>query len=368
MPSVATIGQASALPARRASASAEPSPTPSSAPSPRLPDRIAHAIARLLTSIKPWALELQSAERDLLAKIIGLADRREPGQPIAVGRQTLADRLGVSRPTVQRLLSRLEQLGWIERDQVKSRRWGFQTGTINLTTQAVSRLFDTETVAANDSEGADSAQAVSATNHAYQDSGIQCLHRQPRGSLSYPQKGSPGQSNEWSSKNGRPWTPRLPESLGGLVKDGISATGICKLMKEARQRGHRLDDIVQAAAEGIRKARNPFAYLRALIHQPRDWSVAMRRREEEVNQTKAESAVVKRRNEAYEWLKGVDGRMLAEMGSNRTVSVFGRVAILHQTNPDGTRTNLGAQPLTLEAIEVMRRRFEAGELCWGGLA
>jgi hypothetical protein len=51
---------------------------------------------------------------------------------------------------------------------------------------------------------------------------------------------------------------------------------ICRLMKDARISGHRLEDITSTCMDAVLKSRSPVAYLRKLIASPKDWAYISR--------------------------------------------------------------------------------------------
>ena len=349
-------------------------PPPAAERGKALPLRIAQAIARLLTSAQPWAMQLGSAERDLLAKIIGLADRRQPKTPISVSRHTLAERLGVSRPTIQRLLQRLQTLGWIERDQIKSRRWGFQRGTIALTDQALQTLFDdideTDHVPPEVKTRSDHTRNadVSAVNHALLDT-EQCIHRQPQGGfLDNPTLITPSQASQACAPSQRQdalaagrWTPSIPQPLHGLLQVGISPAGVCALMREATRLGQRLEHIWDCVQSSVAKARNPFAYLRSLIQQPRDWQALRQQRNEATQRQQQISAEQAQQSDRMRWLREMDGKRLLD-AQGRALIVMGSVIQVMRSDADGILRPAGVWPATAERIDTLRNGVASGEV------
>lgn len=341
----------------------------------RLPARIACAIARLMTSIAPWSLQLDSAERELLARLVGLADKHNPAQPIAVGRQTLAERLRCSRATVQRLLLRLEQLGWIERDQIKSRRLGFQVGTITLSQVAVERLFDEPDdrceaatqpapgqVQRHPASTTRHGDDVSGLRHALLETGIQCIHRQPRSGLvanpHVDKSASPPSPRQQSTKK---LMPRIPQALGFLLDVGISPTGLCALMRMAREQGQRLEDIGRAVLHGLRKAKNPFAYLRSLLTHPRDWT-ALAAHQQRREQAEHEAEQHRRRRANVDaWLASMEGRQVLDRANGRILQFVGRVALVF-VQQDGKHLPQGGLPISDSTAEALMRGLGTGAL------
>lgn len=352
-----------------------------------LPVRIAQAVAKLLTSTQGWAIDLGCAHRSLLARIVGLADRDQPGNQIYVRRTTLADWIGASLATVQRLLLGLQEAGWIERDQVKSRARGFQVGEIRLTPLAVDRLFVDAGPGPSPSHGSTPSRAKpyadsrrSSVTDALLDT-QQCLHRQPgEGSLNKksvattigPEGDAPETPSDMSSdmsrdassipsaaeaprQHKRVFLPRLPGSLQWLKDVGITPAGICSLMAKARDAGSRLEDVAAAAKNALSKARNPFAYLHALIAQPRDWKALAQRLSAKEVEEKEMSQAQQADADLIAWAREIDGSVLSRADRRTSYAIMGRVACITQ---DGAPK--GSFSLTLGVLKKMRADVDSG--------
>ena len=76
----------------------------------------------------------------LLQKITRCISTSDVAQSVRVSRNLLADILGVSVKTISRIKAELENAGWIERHQIKSRIYGMQVGDIWLTPWALQEL------------------------------------------------------------------------------------------------------------------------------------------------------------------------------------------------------------------------------------
>lgn len=354
-----------------------------------LPSRIAQAVGRLLTSTHDWALELCCAQRSLLARIVGLADKQDPARDIHVRRTTLASWIGVSVATIQRLLLSLEQAGWITRDQVKSRRRGFQVGEIRLTELAIHRLFapgaaahaersadrDARTARPASAQDAPVAQkpATPSSAHSPQSNPVflrqsalsdalldtqQCLHRQPDtgSSKNHIQEAS-------TAARRRAFHPNLPSGLHWLQSVGIKPSGICALMRRATDAGNRLEDVAKAAKKSLQQAKNPFAYLHALAVQSRDWSAAASKAVEQMENKRQADHQAEKEKQIWSWIHDLNGSSLVKTDGSRRYTLLGRVAMV----TEGGQPK-GAMPLTAQMAEKLKAQWEAGSLVFEGIS
>ena len=69
----------------------------------------------------------------------------------------------------------------------------------------------------------------------------------------------------------------------------MSRFGVFRLMREASQRGHRLETIVGQCRDAIRQAENAFAYVRSLIALDKDWSYVERAAAESTERERVQS-------------------------------------------------------------------------------
>lgn len=219
-----------------------------------LPALLQRALARLLRRTGEIA-KLSRTEREVLSEVIRCADRRDLLAPIFVRRTTLAERLSCSEPTVTRALSALVHKGWITRDQVKSRRRGFQVGSIELTPQALLWLEMPSPDPVRQPEAQNGALRESQMSHALLD----------------PKEQSKRQPADAAPSTSRPRPGEVPATLQWLVTIGLSKWAVFRLMRCARDAGALLEDVVTACRDQIARANNPFAYLTKLLGLDRDW-------------------------------------------------------------------------------------------------
>lgn len=289
-----------------------------------LPARIAQAVARITLGRHNDLARLDAQQRALLAHIVSCADKADFSRPITIARDTLAQRLGCSRATVQRLLASLVAAGLVMTRQVKSRRLGFQVGSITLTQRLVDIL------------SAGEPQRVSAVQHAYQE--------------------CPSKS---SSKSKPAGFFSIPASLQHLAKR-LSPAAICKLMALARRAGLRLQDVCAVAADGLAAAREPFAYLRKLIFSGRDFAYIAQQRQEERQQQQREEQRRQACEQQRSRLLQYEGRYLRDVRSNLLLLISGNAALVFEGNrPERTR---GAMPLNDANIERLLAGLSCGEV------
>jgi hypothetical protein len=218
-----------------------------------LPLTISRAITRAMTWRDGQFATLGLAERGMLVEVLRCVPRKQPEEGAFIRRDTLAVRLACSVATVTRILARLEELGWILRDQIKSRARGFQVGSIALTKAAAEWLglyLPLPTAQRH-------APVIDACS-----SPIQSLQRQ------LP---CPASSDDKSSQTQPGLLGRLPEALRWLAQK-VSPFGIFKLMGLARRRGVQLETVTTQCRDQIAAANNGYAYIRGLLAVDKDWS------------------------------------------------------------------------------------------------
>lgn len=78
----------------------------------------------------------------------------------------------------------------------------------------------------------------------------------------------------------------------------MTTVRVCWLMRQARLRGVRLEDLAEVCRQQIAAAQNAFAYIRALLESDRDWAWA--RRDRQAQQGAAAEAEARREGEGAE--------------------------------------------------------------------
>lgn len=224
-----------------------------------LPYPILAAIGRAMFVKAQGLRNLLLPERVMLAHVIRCLDKDRPTELAFVRRTTLADQLECSKATVTRQLARLEEAGWIVRDQVKSRIRGFQVGGIALTQAAADALFIRPSRDAQ-------AQRRAPVTHPCRTSVIE--EKQSSQRQLAP---TSGPVDKFDTKTrSKPRGVNLPITLRWLV-DHMSPFGVCKLMAIAREKKLRLEDVTNQCMDQIRAAKQPFGYVRNLLGREKEW-------------------------------------------------------------------------------------------------
>jgi hypothetical protein len=318
---------------------------PPEPPSPALPQPVGPmlerdlplSIQRACTRIQFWRAGpfegLGARDRAVLAEIVRCVDRRQPHQAVHVRRDTLAAREGCSVPTITRALARLVSLGWVKRDQVKSRVRGFQVGSVELTAEAIAWLGLLEPFEKAPSPPLCESPVIDASGS----SGIQCIHRQP------PVGGSSEKHPQQPVSKAKPG--EIPASLQWLVECNVSRNGVFLLMRLARQRGVLLETVATLCRQQIESARMPFAYLRDLLGRDKDWAwVAQSQVQaaaEQVDDRDREAA----RDAIAQRLGSLSGRWWLAPTKRQLLRVEGGVFMVYGLGDDGQCGPLiGAQP------------------------
>lgn len=200
--------------------------------------------------------DLPQRARAVLAALARTVDATKPYAAIFARRELLTGRAMQSMRTFYRSLDDLESAGLIERrPQSRYVEAGlFGRAYLHLTEKATLVLGLTEaTTASNkDAEPASLSRpsATLADGAIYKDL-----------SPASSQKRQPGQ---------------VPADLQRLRALGFLDFLIFKLMREAREHGKRLSDVVEVTWEHLKRASAPICYLRALLRNPIDFGHQLR--------------------------------------------------------------------------------------------
>ncbi|QCP55083.1 hypothetical protein FAZ95_38760 [Trinickia violacea] len=221
---------------------------------------------------------LPARARALFAALARTVDATRPYAAIYARRELLNDRSLLSRRTLYRALTDLEAAGLIHRAgqlRIASEGYEGQFGRtyLHLTEHAATLLgFITPreasaSVAEEDpnnvaDQGSEPAPRSFATPGATVALGANIRDLSP---ASY-QKRQPGQ---------------VPADLERLRTLGFSKFLIFGLMRDAREHGKRLSDVVEATWTHLKQANRPICYLRALLRSTVDFSYQLRARQAE---------------------------------------------------------------------------------------
>ncbi|CAH2813534.1 MAG: hypothetical protein CBCREVIR_3727 [Candidatus Burkholderia crenata] len=212
--------------------------------------------------------QLPQRARAMLAALARTVDASRPYAAIYARRELLTGRAMLSMRTLYRSLEDLEAAGMIER-RPQSRYVDaglFGRSYLHLTERAavLLGLVDpaTSKIAIPNANGTTPPSAAPTASFTppsatVADGGIHKDLDPP-----YSQKRQPRQ---------------VPADLQRLRALGFFDFLIFKLMREAREQGKRLSDVVEATWDHLKLAKAPINYLRALLRNPIDFSLPMRR-------------------------------------------------------------------------------------------
>ena len=226
----------------------------------------------------------------VLAEIVRCANAKDLSTSIRIRKEVMETNTGLSQRSIYRALDILEEGGWIARkEQIKSRRAGFQIGEISLTTEACAILSPVEEVNHKTSSSSMLEEGCSLSPSTNLADALTCfsnkeqfLQRQPAGSVFHHQK---------NISNPTQMSTRVPEDCQPLLSH-LTEPAIFKLMKIATSRNKRLGQIVTYAQPALEKARDPYALMLTLITQDIDyvWLAEQKRRNEEGRAAKQQQA------------------------------------------------------------------------------
>lgn len=252
----------------------------------------------------------------VLIRIVKKINLATLSAPICASRATLAKESGKSIETVGRALRWMEEKKFIQRHQ--KARPGFRgsespiipTKHLLMLLQIAGNPFTAKGMKAYDEAAGDKALPVTAD-----------------GSISVTPKQSFGKQHAKRAPFTKVEGKTLPTDLAELCNQGIKATGILALMREAKKAGKRLSDVVAATSKYLAalQGRELFAYLSALIRKDRDFAreISETRKTEEQQQKKTyleeKSAAMAGRK-----YQTPDGRMHIEVMGNCLLAVTER--------------------------------------------
>jgi hypothetical protein len=211
--------------------------------------------------------EIPPRARAVLSALARTVDAAKPFAAIFARRELLTGRALQSMRTFYRSLDDLESAGLIDR-RAQSRYVEaglFGRAYIHLTERAAGLLGLTEEL-----QTPFPAPAQSSVEHPSAKLADGGIYKDL--SPSVFQKRQPGQ---------------LPADLQRLRTLGLFDFLIFKLMREAREHGKRLSDVVDATWDYLKLAKAPINYLRALLRNPVDFALIVRRRHAELHAEQA---------------------------------------------------------------------------------
>ena len=242
----------------------------SSADPNALPGKIANALVLVYEGLKET--NLSESHRRVLACLIRFGvNLNDPSRSIFIKKSSIALKIGVNEATVYRGLSALETAGIIERDdQGRKGRAVKAIATIRLTASALVRFGffaaprqSTGDPLAQSQQDGDLAPVQDVNNAPKQSS----LKKQPT-------------REPFCKIDGK----TVPSDLAWLhAQNGLSLSGIFKLMVNAKKAGTKLSHVVAHCAQSLTalSGRELFAYLSSVIAQPIDFErIAHAKREQ----------------------------------------------------------------------------------------
>ena len=238
---------------------------------------------------------LPQRARALLAALARTVDAARPFADIFARRELLTGRAMVSMRTLYRSLGDLETAGLVERRaQARYVEAGlFGRSYLRLTPHAAALLGFVEPALAfpQIEAGTESGtEGAPSTERAAQSEGMQPPSPSFTGRSANLADGAIYKDlNPEAFQKRQPG--QVPADLQRLLSLGFSDFLIFKLMRQAREAGKRLSDVVEATWVNLKKANRPICYLGTLLRSPVDFSRQLHQR----NEARAENDARKQR-------------------------------------------------------------------------
>jgi hypothetical protein len=217
--------------------------------------------------------EIPARARAVLSALARTVDAERPFAPIFARRDLLTGRALQSMRTFYRSLDDLESAGLIERrPQSRYLEAGlFGRAYLHLTEHAAALLGLAERLASNAA-----TQALESTPALSPASGVQRDAPFSGPSANLADGGIYKDLTPTAFQKRQPG--EVPEDLQRLRSLGFIDFLIFKLMREARENGKRLSDVVEATWDHLKAAKAPINYLRTLLQSPADFGHQLRRK------------------------------------------------------------------------------------------
>ncbi|KMY85011.1 hypothetical protein BUMB_04122 [Candidatus Paraburkholderia calva] len=238
---------------------------------PLLPGAIANAIVRAYEGLNEFNFT-ESARRVLACLVRFGLKLNEMRAAAFIKKSTIAKKLGINPATVYRALEALEKAGIIYRTAQPA---VMSIGTICFTQAGLTALGLIDPT---------KREKENHIAHLYTVAPMQYVNSEPKQSFSKKH------CEPIEKKNTKQTS--LPADLVWLAQEGrVSHYGIFALMRMAREKGHRLSDVVQHAGDYLRSSRiaNTFAYLRAMLSKPIDYRLLVAQAESIVQSNAAQA-------------------------------------------------------------------------------
>ncbi|WP_250501411.1 Replication protein O [Caballeronia sp. GAWG1-5s-s] len=290
--------------------------------------------------------QLPARARAVLSALARTVDAANPFAAIFARRELLTGRALQSMRTFYRSLDDLEAAGLIDRrPQARYVEAGlFGRAYLHLTEHAAALLGLIESPPAQQIEAvpapsqplpSPAAITVLAPSAKVADGGIY-----KDLSPSVFQKRQPGQ---------------VPADLQRLRTLGFFDFLIFKLMREAGEHGKRLSDVVEATWDHLKRAKAPINYLRALLRNPIDFGLIVRRRDAEAN---AERERAQQQREAERFAREHAGRTFIDVDNARqfVVGAAGESLTIFSVTERVGRQATGWMPSFASALKAGKLR------------
>ncbi|MEX3968116.1 Replication protein O [Paraburkholderia sp. EG286B] len=216
--------------------------------------------------------ELPQRARSVFAALARTVDASRPYASIYAGRALLTDRALQSKRTLYRALADLEHAGLIRRPgQLRIVTEGYEgrfgRAYLHLTETAAALLGLVDApVATPETSERPAVDAQTPADQSFDEPSATVAHGAYIRDLSPMvfQKRQPG---------------HVPADLQRLLPLGFSKFLVFGLMRQAREAGKRLSDVVEATWKHLKEADRPICYLRALLRSPVDFGHQIRSRD-----------------------------------------------------------------------------------------
>lgn len=317
---------------------------------PLAPEKKKYLPNRILRAIDSTA-ELQgltTGVRATLQAICRYVSQHDPLGAVFTRRAKIAARAGLSVRSIDRHLEKLSSLGLV---RVEDQRHGQRNGKFLVT-----HIFLTDKLA-------QMVGLVDVSASLPPPSPAPLKRAQPSDKMTCGHINGLPVPSSTTKKQGRPQLsePTIPEDLQPLVQLGLMPTTVCKLMREARENGKRLSDILVVVQERLRELKLKGGqirnYLLKAIASPTDFSKRAEGERQNALQrekARADKEIVDRFQEQYRGkvLRSPDGR------ETLYINADGTLARHHQ----GLHESILPLQNRVDVAHVMGK-LEAGQLC-----
>lgn len=274
------------------------------------PPRIERAIARLMSPAFVMSLVLKGAMAALLYRV------NQNGQGnFWVKRENFGEIMGCTDRTIGNWLKGLEDMGLIQKVQLRKGRGRFSCCELELTPKAVRLLkLDRPLVARNCAREKDFSSRLYEPRNQHPSDG-KPADEKSFDAQSYPQQDS---FQRIQLNNGDHIS--IPHDCMPLVESGLKPTLVLSLMKKASQQGKKLGDIVCLRHDAIKKARTPYGFTKALIAANVDYGYLRQYEAQKKIKSEVKAQIKKTVDDGRKALRDTWHEVLCKDASGDTVS------------------------------------------------